>query len=478
MKPVTLRLNPALQYGTVQPRLYGHFAEHLGRCCYDGLWDGHSFPGGVVQLLRELPVPLLRWPGGCYADRYHWKDGIGPRSSRPRRLGMSCGLQVVEDHSLGTHEFMQLCRLLQAEPYFAGNMGTGSPQEMCDWVEYCNSPLDTNLTNLRRKNGAPEPFGIRLWGVGNENWGCGGNYDAHSYALEYRRYATMLRHVEPALELVVCGFDEPWNKKVLETLGRHLDLINHFSIHHYWGGCGPATGFNEAQYYGLLRAAASTEEFVASTARLLEQATGEKGKIGVALDEWGVWHPEATTGSKYEQPGTLRDALAAAVALRGFHRQSAVLSLANLAQIVNVLQAPVQTTGATCWVTPTWHVFHLHAPHMGGVAVEAEVVDEDNLPDPAAATLATATQHQDSKLVVTVINSHLEAARQVTLATEFTRVQRARLLTAATPREQNTALQPENVKPVELEVAVRDGQLSWALPPHSLATLELAANGK
>lgn len=199
--------------GTISPRLYGHFAEHLGRCCYGGLWLGHGqgvegFHPAVLDALRRLPVPMLRWPGGCYADHYHWRDGVGDPDARPRRLGMSCGLQVEDDNGLGTDEFLALCRLIGAEPYLAGNVGSGTPQELADWVEYCNATAKTTLVRERAANGSSEPYGVRLWGVGNENWGCGGNYDAATYAKEYRRYATMLRHVDPAAELVACGFDD------------------------------------------------------------------------------------------------------------------------------------------------------------------------------------------------------------------------------------------------------------------------------
>src|SRR5690606_998972 len=218
MLETTLKLDTTSPIGTISPRLYGQFAEHLGRCCYNGLWVGQNanvpHDNGirldVLKALQQMPVPLLRWPGGCYADHYHWRDGIGPADQRPRRLGMSCGLTVADDNSFGTHEFLRLCELLGAEPYLAGNVGTGTPQELCDWLEYCNATLDTSLTRERRANGAAEPFNVRLWGIGNENWGCGGNFDVVTYAHEYRRYATMMRHVDPTAEFVICGHDEEW----------------------------------------------------------------------------------------------------------------------------------------------------------------------------------------------------------------------------------------------------------------------------
>ncbi|HEU5090949.1 MAG TPA: alpha-L-arabinofuranosidase C-terminal domain-containing protein, partial [Roseiflexaceae bacterium] len=389
--------------GTISPRLYGHFAEHLGRCCYDGLWVGtheqsiahtSGFRNDLIAALRALPVPLLRWPGGCYADHYHWRDGIGPAEQRPIRLGMSCGLQVEDDNSLGTHEFLNLCAMIGAEPYLAGNVGSGTPQELCDWLEYCNTHVNTSLARERAANGSPQPFGVKLWGVGNENWGCGGNYDAPTYGREYVRYATMLRHVDPSAELVICGHDDAWNAQVLETAARHIGLIDHFSIHHYWTHGGPETDFSDDEYYALLAEAASTEAFVERTAKIIQSASGGRKQIGIALDEWGVWHPEARPWGPrgtaecrdpitYEQANTLRDVLAAGIALEGFHRQCAVLSLANLAQIVNVLQSVAMTDGATIWLTPTYHVLRMHTPHLGATALPVDV-NSATLPDGSA----------------------------------------------------------------------------------------------
>ncbi len=238
MSNTTLTIRADAPIGTISPRLYGHFAEHLGRCCYDGLWVGANrtdiaqrggFRTDVIAALHALPVPMLRWPGGCYADHYHWRDGIGPANERPVRLGMSCGLQVEDDNSLGTHEFLAFCAAIGAEPYLAGNVGSGTPQELCDWLEYCNTAVATTLGRERARNGALAPFGVKLWGVGNENWGCGGNYDAATYACEYVRYATMLRHVDPSAALVVCGFDDTWNVELLSTIGKHAGLVDHLS---------------------------------------------------------------------------------------------------------------------------------------------------------------------------------------------------------------------------------------------------------
>jgi alpha-N-arabinofuranosidase len=479
--------------GLIKPRLYGHFAEHLGRCCYDGLWCANaagvaSFRDDVVAALKALPVPMLRWPGGCYADHYHWRDGIGPVEQRNRRLGMSCGLQVEDDNSLGTHEFIDLCRQIGAEPYLAGNVGSGTPQELCDWVEYCNAHIDTSLVRERRANGASEPFGVRLWGVGNENWGCGGNFDAPSYAQEYRRFATMIRHVDPTAELVIGGSGDAlstpdrldtWNVELIQTLRPHLKLIDHLSIHKYWVRGGPETDFGVDDYYGLLNEAQHTEDFIIRTAEMLSaEAAGQN--IGIALDEWGVWHPEAREwgpGSvtrrspvTYEQANTLRDALAVGVVLEAFHRQCTVMSMANLAQVVNVLQAPVMTEGERMWLTPTYHALHLHVPHIGAEALPVSIDQADNLPDGTGAVTGTASRTAQGT-AVTLINRHYTNEAVVRFNATGLNAQ-GKLLSADRPNAVNSAQQPDHVQLVEMAVSA-DGENSWCveLPPHSMATV-------
>ena len=512
MTDTTLTIRTDKPIGTISPRLYGHFAEHLGRCCYNGIWVGNGggdipqqngFRSDVLEALKALPVPMLRWPGGCYADHYHWRDGIG--AERPVRLGMSCGLQVEDNNSLGTHEFLWFCQQLGAEPYLAGNMGSGSVQELCDWLEYCNTHVATSLGRERAANGSPQPFGVKLWGVGNENWGCGGNYEAAVYAREYVRYATMLRHVDPNAELVVCGQEDEWNTTLLATIGKHLGLIDHLSIHRYWIHGGAETDFSEQDYYALLKEAHETETFIRQTAAIVRAAISDKPmedislsegesatelvletregqhRIGIALDEWGVWHPEARPWGPrggesrepvtYEQANTLRDALAAGIALEGFHRQCNVLSLANLAQIVNVLQSVVMTDGARVWLTPTYHALRMHAPHIGATALPIKVNPDTTLPDGTHAVSATASR-SDIGLALTLINRHFDQPASVRIVCD-TALQQAtgELLSADSPSAVNSADQPERVAPKPLTVT-RDGD-GWRveLPPHSLATV-------
>jgi alpha-N-arabinofuranosidase len=480
--------------GRISPRLYGHFAEHLGRCCYDGLWLGNrqtdiplenGFRRDVLEALKALPVPMLRWPGGCYADHYHWRDGIGPRDQRAVRLGLSCGLKVEDDNSLGTHEFIWLCQALGAEPYLAGNMGSGSVQELCDWIEYCNSSVSTSLARERAANGSPNPFNVKLWGVGNENWGCGGNYEAETYAREYVRYATMIKHVDETAELVACGQERDWNVRFMKTVGRHANLVDHLSIHRYWINGGSETEFSDEEYYTLLREAHETEDFVLETDQIIRDAIGDTHKIGIALDEWGVWHAETRGWGPhpdgvlprlpvtYEQANTQRDAVATAIALEGFHRQCNLLSMANLAQIVNVLQAPIMTDGPRMWLTPTYHVLRMHTAHIGASALPVQVEGGPTLPDGSPALSATASRTEQG-LAVTITNRHISAEASFNLfCGDAPSNASAELLSADDPRAYNTAEQPDRVNVSALNLA-RDGEaLRIELPAHSVATIVL-----
>jgi alpha-N-arabinofuranosidase len=480
--------------GTVSPRLYGHFAEHLGRCCYGGLWTGDGFHAQAVEALRELGMPFVRWPGGCYADHYHWRDGIGDPASRPRTLGTSCGTRVADGHSLGSHEFLGLCEELGAEPYLALNVGSGSVQEACDWVQYVNGTAPTDLVLERAANGRKEPWGVRLWGVGNETWDCGGRYDPASYAHEYLRYATMIKHVDPSVELVAVGMedsgmpgpgvDPQWNARLLTAMGASVDLLDHLSIHRYWVLGGPETGFSETEYYTLLDEADETEHVIERAADLLARTTGRK--IGIALDEWGVWHPESRdwgpgdvprrTPLTFEQACTMRDALAAAIALEGFHRQCRVLSMANLAQVANVLHAVLLTDGSVCVRTPTYHVFALHRPHMGAQALQVEVESEAVGPSAKPAVSATAST-RDGNLAITLVNRDLGGPHSVTIKAAGT-VTAGTVLSADAPNAVNSTQRPDLVSPRALASESREpGSFTVTMPPCSVATIELAGYG-
>lgn len=472
--------------------LHGHFAEHLGRCCVDGLWVGPDssiqnrggFRSDVLDALARLGVPQLRWPGGCYADTYHWRDGIGPRDRRPRTLGESCGLRVVEDNGFGTHEFIALCREIGAEPYLAGNVGSGTPQEMMDWIHYCNGTLDTELVRQRAMNGAREPWNVRYWGVGNENWGCGGNYDAADYAKEYRRYATFLRQADPSVELIACGgnSDQEWNLRVLETLRDDLKYLDHLSLHQYYEA-GPATAFSETEYIQLMRAGDLVDEHLRATEDILSFFTRGKRQVGIAFDEWGVWHPEAKSHCGYEAPNTLRDAIAAAGVLDTFHRWCRRVTMANLAQIVNVLQTLIQTDEDRMWLTPTYHLFMLYKPHRGATALRTDVESESakapalrSLTAGPVSLLSASASLTDGRVSISVSNRHQTEGRQVRVEVRGQRARSAtgEILVVDAANAVNSAEEPAHVALREIEVRLDEGDAVVDLPPCSVATLTMS----
>jgi alpha-L-arabinofuranosidase len=475
--------------GTISPMLHGHFAEHLGRCCNDGLWVGTDSPipnrdglrTDVVDALARLGVPQLRWPGGCYADTYHWRDGIGPRNDRPRTLGESCGLRVVEDNGLGTHEFIALCRQIGAEPYLAGNVGSGTAREMMDWVHYCNGSLETDLVRQRAANGHPDPMRVRYWGVGNENWGCGGNYDAVDYAKEYRRYATFLKQADPEIEMVACGGyeNQEWNLRLLETLRDDLKLLDHVSLHQYYDA-GPATGSSENQHYALMRAGDLVEEDLRATDELISYFTRGKKQVGIAFDEWGVWHPEARSHCNYEAANTQRDAVAAAGVLDTFQRWCGRVSMANLAQIVNVLQTPIQTDGDRMWVTPTYHLFMLYKPHRGATALRS-VVECDRaeggslrfLKPGVVDVVSSCASETDGQVTVSVSNRRKDERQVVSirLRERATVNGTAEVLAAEAGDAANSADCPDSVMIRDLQVRIEGGEALVELPPCSVATI-------
>ena len=478
MSKLTIHTEETL--GTISPYLHGHFAEHLGRCCYDGLWVGTDssipnqggFRSDVIQALKTVGVPQLRWPGGCFADSYHWRDGIGPAESRPRTWAESCGANVVETNALGTHEFIALCKTIGADPYLAGNVGSGSVAELAGWVEYCNGTADTTLARERAANGHPDSMNVKFWGVGNENWGCGGNYDAVSYAKEFKRYATFLKMADSSIQLVACGLnDRDWNLKLVETMKDQLGLMNHLSVHQYWA-YGSALGFSDDEYYSSFGAAATVEDDIRFTDDILRFFGGDKHKVGIAFDEWGIWHPEAVVATNYEAPSTVRDAVVGAGVLDVFHKWCSRVSTANIAQIVNVLQALIQTSGDKMWLTPTYHLFHLYAPHRGAAAVRAEFDSMET--HEALPLLSASASKKDGQLIVSLSNRHKNEAKEITLSLRGASVSGGTLRTLyGAPAAHNTADQPDTVGITEQALDAHGETLTLTLPACSVQTLTL-----
>lgn len=376
---------PNEQIGRIHPHLHGHFAEHLGELVYNGVWVDPDGPipnrGGlrldVLEALRPLEIPVLRWPGGCFADDYHWRDGVGRRADRPLRLNRHWGMAPEPNH-FGTHEFVEFCRALGAEPYFAANLGSGTPTEMSQWVEYCNHEGDSTLSRERRANGEQDPFRIRYWGIGNENWGCGGHLSPEHYAEEYCRFRTFLsEYPNSPVEGIACGpnnADWDWTRRFFTQLKRgwsdRTRLAQGFAAHYYCGTAGSATEYDTNQWYELLSRGRAVDGVIAGHRALMDEFDPER-RVKLILDEWGTWHPvePGKPRSGLYQQNTIRDACVAALSLDVFHDYADALWMANIAQLVNVLQSLLLVQGDRCIKTPTYHVFDLYRPHQGATAV-------------------------------------------------------------------------------------------------------------
>ena len=488
MAKVTVRLDDRM--ATISPMIYGHFAEHLGRCIYEGLWVGEesAIPNtqGVrndtVAALHKLAAPVIRWPGGCFADDYHWRDGIGPREERPRRLNI--WWHDEESNHCGTHEFVDLCRQADAEPYVCLNVGSGTPEEAASWVEYANCSRNTSLAQERGLNGSPEPFGIRYWGVGNENWGCGGRFDPDDYAREYRRFACYLRgRSSSRIELIACGHTGPeWNRKFLETLG-DVGMLDHLSIHRYYK-CGDAVDFSDTEYYNLFPRALQIEGDIVDAANAIALYNKTGRQIGVIVDEWGVWHPEARNDTGLCQRNTLRDALTCAAVFDAFNRHADKVTMANIAQTINVLQCLCQTDGAAMWLTPTYHAFDLYQPHMGNDGVR---LDLDGVPTVSArggdgrevalpvVSASASVDAAGKEAVLTLQNLHLTESCDCRIRLRGGSIAKAsaRILTAKDVRDHNGPDAPGKVKPKRFVVDAKATTLRAEVPPHALVSVKI-----
>ena len=371
-----LTINPEKKISRINREVYGHFSEHLGRCIYEGIFVGKDSPTknengmrtDVVEALKEIRVPVLRWQSGCSADEYHWRDGIGPKEERKKIVNTHWG-GVVEDNSFGTHEFFDLCRQLGCKAYVNGNLGSGTVQEMSEWVEYMTFEGVSPMAELRARNGQEKPWQLEYFGVGNESWGCGGNMNPEFYANEYRRYQTYVRDYKKNhhVEKICCGAnvdDYEWTEKVMETCFRrtpegHHGFMDGLALHYYvhpegWEIKGSATDFNEEVWYKTLNKALYMQELIEKHGAIMDKYDPEKN-VGMIVDEWGTWftaEPGTNPGFLYQQ-NTMRDALVAGITLNIFNKHSDRVKMANLAQMVNVLQAVLLTEGEKVIKTPT-----------------------------------------------------------------------------------------------------------------------------
>ena len=485
----TLIINADQGRDTISRHIHGQFAEHLGRLIYDGIWtrEGNGpwhARADVVQALRAIKVPNLRWPGGCFADYYHWRDGIGPRESRPTVVNSNWG-GVTEDNGVGTHEYLDLIRQIGAEPFIVGNVGSGSVREMQEWWEYLNHPGKSPMADLRRANGHPEPWNVRFWGVGNESWGCGGNMRAERYADEFRRYASFLPgygSVRP-FRIATGPSDDgyAWMEVLMRDAGFMMDGID---LHHYlltgsWAKKGKATDFSEAEWAELLQKATGFDELLARHSAIMDRYDPRK-RVWLVVGEWGTWHqgePGSNPAFLYQQ-NTLRDALVAAVCLDAFNKHADRVRMANIAQAVNVLQAMILTQGDRMLLTPTYHVFEMYTAHHDAVrlpiAFDAGVYTYGDRSMPAVS--ATASRDANGRIHLTLTNVDPNQARaiRVELRGQTANTVTGRILTADRMNAHNTFDAPDAVHPAPFtDVRLSGGIISVQLPPKSLVALEL-----
>jgi alpha-N-arabinofuranosidase len=485
--------------GTISRYLYGHFAEHLGHGIYEGIWVGEDseipntrgFRNDVVEALKKLHVPVIRWPGGCFADGYDWRDGIGARAERPVRINKYWGW-VEETNAFGTHEYFELLEILGADAYIAGNIGSGSPRDMADWLEYITESRDSSLTRERRANGRDEPWKVAFFGVGNETWGCGGSMTPEYYLETYKRYATFLKAPEGYRPKVVAsgGWDARTDWTEVLTAG-YANSINMFYgmdgiSHHYYTfpsgvfqGKGAATGFPEPEWYSTLAYALRVDGYITANTAVLEKNDPE-GKIGLYLDEWGTWYdpePGREAGFLWQQ-NTIRDALVAALHFNIFHRHTKRLHMANIAQTVNVLQAMALTDGGRMILTPTYHAFDMYVPFQDATVVPTEFEEMAELESGELSVphvSASAALAKDGRLVLALVNLHAEDAADVTADIEGYDASEAsaRVLTGTEIDAHNTFEQPDTVLPAPLRVRLQGDRVRITLPPRSVSVIAL-----
>ncbi|PTX91813.1 alpha-N-arabinofuranosidase [Opitutus sp. ER46] len=491
--PAQLTLDASKTGPVINRNIYGQFAEHLGRCIYEGIWVGENstipntkgYRNDVIAAIRELNVPVLRWPGGCFADEYHWRDGIGPRESRPAMINTHWG-GVVENNHFGTHEFLDFCELLGIQPYVCVNVGSGSVQEASEWVEYMTSDANSPLANLRRKNGRDKPWKVPFVAVGNENWGCGGNMTAQFYVDNYRRYNTYVRNYAGSRIQRVAGgpsdSDYNWTEVLMKSAAKQM---NGLSLHYYtrtnpgWPPRGSATEFGENLWFGVLKNTLVMDELVTKHGEIMDKYDPEK-KVGLVVDEWGTWY-EKTPGSHegfLEQQNTMRDALVAALNLHIFQRHADRVSMANIAQFINVLQAMILTDKEKMIVTPTYHVFAMFKAHQGATSIPFQLTSPNYTFEGASIPAVSASASRDAQGRIHVSFANCDPNNAVVVECKLTGVTAkavsGRVLTAAAMNAHNTFAQPDAVKPADFKDAQLNGEtLRVTLPSKSVVMLEL-----
>ncbi|MCM1127233.1 MAG: alpha-N-arabinofuranosidase [Lachnospiraceae bacterium] len=490
-----LIINEQKKLGKIHEEIYGHFSEHLGRCIYEGLYVGedseipnvNGIRSDVVAALKDMKIPVLRWPGGCFADEYHWKDGIGPKESRKKMINTNWG-GVLEDNSFGTHEFMDLCEQLGCKAYINGNLGSGTVQEMSEWIEYMTFDGVSPMADLRRQNGRKEPWKVDYFGVGNENWACGGNMTPEYYGNLYRRYQTYIRN--GSIAKICCGpnsDDYHWTQEVLKTTFDHVSKEQHgfmdgLSLHYYttsgsWEHKGSAVDFNEEDWFRTLSKSYYLDELICRHSSIMDQYDPEK-KIGLMVDEWGCWfdvEPGTNPGFLYQQ-NTMRDALVAGISLNIFNKHCDRVKMANIAQLVNVLQSVILTEGAKMLLTPTYYVFRMYKYHQNAQLLDSSMetaqIGNDEYKVPAVSESVSISE--DGTIHITLGNLSPSMEQEVEIS--FYERKPARVtgsILAGGMTDHNTFDQPDTVKEESFNdyAITEQNTIKLTLPPCSVLHL-------
>lgn len=475
----------------ISKHIYGHFAEHLGRCIYDGFYvgDSSSIPNiagvrkDIIAALKDLDIPNLRWPGGCFADTYHWKNGIGKKSERPTIVNTWWG-GVTEDNSFGTHDFLNLCEELGAEPIISGNVGSGTVLELAEWIQYTNFDGVSPMSDLRRQNGREKPWGVRFWGVGNETWGCGGNMRPEYYADVYRNYATFMsgrfNNANYGGIYKIASGPSGSNYRWTEVLMKNIphSMMQGIALHHYaiidWNNKSSATAFSEEQYFMTMKQAWRTDELIQKHTAIMDKHDPKK-KVDIVVDEWGGWYDveEGTNPGFLYQQNTMRDALLAGLTLNIFNSHADRVKMANLAQTVNVLQAVVLTEGNKILLTPTYHVMHMYKVHQDAKLLNVTFDSPDyELNDKKLPAISiSASKNKEENIHISLVNIDSRKAHKVQL--DLKNMDRkdfsATILTSRNLQDHNTFEDSNRVKPKAFkEFKHGDGMLKMELPPYSV----------
>lgn len=479
--------------GVISRNIYGHFSEHLGRCIYGGIWVGKDSPipningirADIVKALKELHIPVLRWPGGCFADEYHWMDGIGPAEKRPRMINTHWG-GVIENNHFGTHEFFELCELIGAEPYICGNLGSGTIREMQQWIEYITFNGKSPMADLRRSNGRDKAWKLKYFGIGNESWGCGGNMRPEYYSDLYRRYSTYVRNFcGNKIFRIACGpnaDDYTWTEVLMSQAGRFMDGL---SLHYYtipsgnWDKKGSAVDFNADEWYATLKNTCFMEELIIKHGRIMDKYDPDK-RIALIVDEWGTWYdvePGTNPGFLYQQ-NTIRDALVAGINLNIYNNHCDRVKMANLAQAVNVLQAVILTRDDKMILTPTYHVFDMYKVHHDAELLDMDLDNAEYEFNGTRLPMLSASASRDTlgRIHISICNLSHEKSCDIDFEIQGADVSMATgtILTASEINARNTFDEPDAVKPVPFEnVKITDSHVSCSVPSKSVVVLEL-----